>query len=67
MKAGVLVYAPHGAGKSAAAELVRRALGLSRVVDEWRPGDPVPNDALVLTNAPPMSGRVERSKRRKQR
>jgi len=47
----VVLTGPQGCGKTHNAEEIAEILGLSRVVDGWVPGDPVPeHDALVITN-----------------
>ena len=46
-----LVYGPEGCGKTTNAQAIADALGLTEIVDDWQPGDPVPvTKALVLTN-----------------
>lgn len=46
-----LVYGPEGCGKTRDAQAIADALGLTEIVDDWQPGDPVPvTKALVLTN-----------------
>ena len=47
----VLVYGPHGCGKTANAHAIAKALGLKKIHDNWVPGSPVAMlDTLVLTN-----------------
>jgi len=46
-----LVYGPERCGKTTNAQAIAAALGLTEIVDDWQPGDPVPvTKALVLTN-----------------
>lgn len=46
-----LVYGPEGCGKTRDSQAIADALGLTEIVDDWQPGDPVPvTKALVLTN-----------------
>lgn len=49
---GIVIAAPQGAGKSRRAPELLRAYGKRRVIHEWSPGDPLPPDALALTNVP---------------
>lgn len=47
-----IVYGPAGCGKSTHAHAIAKALGLSRIHDNWAAGAPVPLlDTLVLTDA----------------
>ena len=49
----IVLTGPQGCGKTHHAEEIARLLGLSRVVDGWVHGDPVPkDDALIITNEP---------------
>lgn len=36
----IIVHGPQGCGKTTNAGRIAKALGMSRVVDEWAPGDP---------------------------
>ncbi|WP_234035864.1 hypothetical protein [Ectopseudomonas mendocina] len=46
-----LVHGPEGCGKTKNAQAIAAALGLTEIVDDWQPGQPVPaTKALVLTN-----------------
>lgn len=48
-----LVHGPEGCGKTRNAQAIADALGLTQIVDDWQPGQPVPlTKALVLTNDP---------------
>lgn len=54
----VIVAAPQGAGKTLAAPLLLQQLGLSRVVDDWWPGEqPLQPDALHLSHMHPDDAR----------
>ena len=47
-----IVYGPEGCGKTTKAQVIANALGLSKILDNWSAGAPVPPmDTLVLTNA----------------
>lgn len=56
----VIVYGPQGCGKTTRAKQIARHFGLSRIIDDgvdesgnpWEPGDPIPEDTLVLTSIP---------------
>ena len=46
-----VVHGPVGCGKTTKAEAIAKALGLSKILDDWDAGAPVPPlDTLVLTN-----------------
>lgn len=47
------LFAPQGAGKSSKAAQIAALLGCTSIVDDWRPGQPYPDGALVLSNANP--------------
>lgn len=47
----VLVYGPQGCGKTTHAREIAKALGLSKIHDDWQPGTPVALlNTLVLTS-----------------
>lgn len=50
-----IVYGPQACGKTRNAAALAKHFGLSRVVDDWAPGDEMLDDALLLTNED-MSG-----------
>lgn len=54
----VIVYGPQGCGKTQAAEVLRRHFRLRQVIDDWVPGDPLPEDTLALTHSCAVSGAV---------
>ncbi len=62
----VIIYGPQGCGKTSNAEALAKHFGLNHIIDDgedehgnsWHPGDPVPDDALVLTNAPGIDGAI---------
>lgn len=48
-----LVHGPARCGKTHNAQAIADALGLTEIVDDWQPGQPIPlTKALVLTNDP---------------
>lgn len=49
------VHGPQGCGKTLNSQAIAAALGVSKVVDEWNPGDrhPPVTDHLVLCIDPP--------------
>lgn len=48
----VLVHGPRGCGKSRDREAIAAAYGLETILDDWRPGNRIPQtDTLILTNA----------------
>jgi Holliday junction resolvasome RuvABC ATP-dependent DNA helicase subunit len=49
---GIVIYGPQGCGKTTHAAALARHYGKTRIVDDWTPGGPVPDDTLVLTNVP---------------
>lgn len=49
----VLIHGPWGCGKTRNAARFMAAFGCETLVDEWRPGTPIPDRALVLTGRPP--------------
>lgn len=51
MTASVILYGPHGCGKTTKAQEIARKMRLSTIIDDWWPGKPRPaEDALLLTN-----------------
>lgn len=57
---GVIVYGPPGCGKTTNRERIREYFGMAEILDdgEWQPGQPVPENALVLTNIEGIPGAV---------
>lgn len=47
------LFGPQGSGKSRNAQQLAELLGCTSIVDEWQPGQPVPEGALVLSNLGP--------------
>lgn len=47
---GIIIYGPQGCGKSRDVEKLARHYQKDMVIDAWSPGDPLPDNALALTN-----------------
>lgn len=56
---GVLIYGPSGCGKTKNGEFIAEHYGLTNIVEEWCPGDPIPDDSLVFTTAPNVEGSMD--------
>ena len=55
----VIVHGPQGCGKTRHKAEFKRAFRCTSVVDDWNSADPLPADALALTNEePPFAGKV---------
>lgn len=54
----VVIYGPQGSGKTLHAERLRAHFHKARVLDDWRPGDRLPGDALALTSQPDVPGAI---------
>lgn len=52
----VIVYGPPGCGKTTNAEVITDHFGLSSWIDGWIPGMPMPENALLLTQARGIPG-----------
>ena len=52
----VIVYGPAGCGKTHNAKRLMKHFGMSRVIDEWKPGDEIPDNCLMLTEQPCKGG-----------
>ncbi|SFM56371.1 AAA family ATPase [Nitrosomonas communis] len=52
----VIIYGPQGCGKTTNAEKLAKHLGLSNILDEFGPGQELPEDTLALTHVPGMEG-----------
>ena len=48
----VVIYGPHGCGKSTHATRLAAHYGKTRIVDGWTPGAPLSSETLALTNVP---------------
>lgn len=47
--AGVIIYGPMGCGKTRNAAALAKLFCKSLIIDDWKPGMMLPNDALALT------------------
>ncbi len=47
-----IIYSKQGSGKSTQTEKLAKRFGATVILDEWAPGDPLPEGALALTNVP---------------
>lgn len=45
----VIVHGPQGCGKTRHAGVLAKHFGVARIIDEWRPGDPIEPDTLHLS------------------
>lgn len=48
----IIVYGPPGCGKTTNKDKLAKYFGKSHIVDNWMPGDDIPNDSLILTSSP---------------
>jgi len=59
---GIVVYGKQGSGKTTHARRLAELYGKAVILDDdaylWRPGDPVPDNALVLTSFEDVPGAV---------
>lgn len=61
MKTAVIIYGPQGCGKTLRADDMKAHYGKARVVDlDHFAYQRLPEDAVVLTNAPMPAGKVQR-------
>lgn len=51
--AGIVIYGPAGCGMSRNAAALAAHYGKTMVIDEWAPGDALPENAIALTNVIP--------------
>lgn len=61
MTKGVVIYAPQGAGKTTNAHRLAAFYGKTVILDDWpawKPGDSVPDDAIVLTSQEGVPGAI---------
>jgi len=55
---GIVIYGPQGCGKSKHKNELAVHFGMSKIIDDWKPGDALPESALALTNAPEAEGAI---------
>lgn len=56
-KSAIVIYGPHGCGKTQAAEALRDCFLCDEIIDNWAPGNnqEIPDNALLLTNVKPSA------------
>ena len=54
-----VIYGPQGCGKTTHKAALAAHFGLSHVMDDWNPTDPLPENTLALTNVPGVEGAIE--------
>lgn len=54
----IVVYGPQGCGKTRNKAALAAHFGLSNIIDDWSPGDTLPEDTLALTNTPGVEGAI---------
>ena len=54
-----VIYGPQGCGKTRNKAALAAHFGPGQVIDDLMPGDPLPEDALALTNFPEVEGAIE--------
>ena len=57
----IVVYGPQGCGKTRNKTALQAHFGMGQVIDDWKPGDPLPENTLALTNVPGVAGAIEYS------
>lgn len=55
----IVIYGQQGCGKSRNKAALAEHFCAGQVIDDWQPGDPLPNDALALTNCQGVEGAIE--------
>lgn len=53
-----VIYGPQGCGKTTHKAALAAHFGLSHVIDDWNPTDPLPENTLALTNVPGVEGAI---------
>ncbi|WP_044529268.1 hypothetical protein [Herbaspirillum sp. B65] len=46
----IVIYGPQGCGKTRRAKELLAYLKKDRIIDDWRPGQRIPSNAIALTN-----------------
>jgi len=54
----IVIYGPQGCGKTRHANELALHFRKTQMIDDWIPGDDLPEDALVLTNAQDVDGAI---------
>ena len=57
----VIVYGPRMCGKTKNSAVIAAHFGCAQVVDDWAPGDALPDNALALTDVQGVEGAIEYS------
>jgi hypothetical protein len=57
--AAVIVYGPQGCGKTRYGQAIANHFGKTHIIDDWKLGDHLPQDALCLTNDERVHGLQE--------
>lgn len=55
-----IIYGPQGCGKTKNKNAIAKHLGLKNIIDDWRPGQELPQGTLALTNATGLEVAVSR-------
>ena len=55
----IIIFGPQGCGKTRNVAELAAHFGMTRVVEDWTPGDALPDDALALTNFPGVEGVID--------
>lgn len=54
----IIIYGPPGCGKTANKDKLATHYGKSCVIDNWVPGNNIPDNALILTNVPGVADAI---------
>lgn len=55
----IVITGPQGCGKSTNKEALAVYFGMKQVIDEWQPGDHLPETAIAFTNCQGIEGTIE--------
>lgn len=55
----LILYGQQACGKTRHGAAIAAHFGLTQVIDDWAPGDPLPTNALAITNVPGVPGAME--------
>ena len=53
-----VIYGHQGCGKTAHKAALAAHFNKAQVIDGWTPGNPLPDDAMALTNVPGVQGAI---------